>query len=139
MCFKGGTILTYPPIVVRSLRVLIVEDDVDLRRMFRQALTFVGFDVHQAGDGLEALELLDREVFDAVILDLGLPGLDGHVVSQELSAQAHTRQIPVIVVTGQPGPHEELAVACVLRKPVSTERLIHTVRSCIASGGSAQA
>jgi DNA-binding response OmpR family regulator len=116
-------------------RVLIVEDDVGLRQLFRYALSIAGFDVHEAGDGLEALQAIDRDGFDAVILDLGLPVLSGDAVREEIAAQAHTRDIPVIVVTGQPGPHDHLDVSCILRKPVSTDRLIHTVRSCIGSGG----
>src|SRR4051812_49227978 len=120
----------------RRRAILIVEDDIDLRRMLRYALMLDGFDVQEAGDGLDALRLLDRDVPDAVILDLGLPVVSGRAVRQEIAAQAHMRHIPVIVVTGQPGPHDSLDVACVLQKPVSTDQLIRTVRSCIASGGS---
>lgn len=120
----------------RRARVLIVEDDADLRRMFRQALSFAGFEVDEAADGLEALRALERDLPDAVVLDLGLPLLSGSVVRQEIAAHAHTRQIPVIVVTGQPGAHDRLDAACILRKPVSTYRLIETVRSCLASGAS---
>ena len=119
----------------RRLRVLIVDDDVDLRRMFKQALMFAGFEVHEAGDGLEALRSLDNWLHDAVVLDLGLPIISGHAVRQEIAANAYMRHIPVIIVTGEPGAHEQLNVACVLRKPVSTERLVETVRSCIAAGG----
>ena len=123
--------------MARPQRILIVEDDSDLRRMFRQMLSFGGYEVLEAGDGLNALRAIDAGPLDAVILDLGLPVLSGHVVRQELAAQAHTRQIPVIVVTGESGDHERLDAACVLRKPVSPERLLHVVRTCIASGGGA--
>lgn len=119
----------------RRRRVLIVEDDVDLRRMYRQVLTFGGYDVHEAGDGLSALRIIDADPPDGVILDLGLPIVSGHVVRQEIAAQAHTRQIPVIIVTGQMGDHGHLDAACVLQKPVSPERLLQSVRSCLASGG----
>ena len=119
----------------RRLRVLIVDDDVDLRRMFRQALTVAGFEVHEAGDGLEALRSIDRARPDAVVLELGLPMMSGQAVRQEIAANAYTRQIPVIIVTGETGPHEQLDVACVLHKPVSPERLIQSVRACIASRG----
>lgn len=118
-------------------RILIVEDDVDLRRMFRQVLAFDGYEIQEAGDGLNALRFIDADPPDGVILDLGLPVVSGHVVRQEIASQMHTREIPVIVVTGQPGDHERLGVACVLRKPVSPERLLQTVRTFIASGGPA--
>jgi DNA-binding response OmpR family regulator len=120
--------------------VLIVEDDFDLRRMFRTALALAGFDILEAGDGLDALRVLDANRPDVVVLDLGLPIMSGEAVRQEIAAHAHTRQIPVVVVTGQPGTHEALDAACVLRKPISPDRLVHVVKSCVASSrGSALA
>jgi DNA-binding response OmpR family regulator len=115
--------------------VLIVEDDVSLRQMFRTALALAGFDVLEAGNGLDALRVLDSNPPHAVILDLGLPFMSGEAVRQEIAAHAHTRHVPVIVVTGQPGSHDALEAACLLRKPVSPERLVHVVKNCIASGG----
>ncbi|HEY2431620.1 MAG TPA: response regulator [Vicinamibacterales bacterium] len=118
-------------------RILLVEDDADLRRMFRQVLSFGGFDVEEAGDGLRALHQIDNRPPDALVLDLGLPIISGQTVRAELAAQAHTRQIPVIVVTGDPGDFDSLNVACLLRKPVSPDRLLHVVQDCIARGGAA--
>ena len=97
--------------------LLMVEDDVPLRRMYRQALAFAGFDVHQAGNGFEALRRIEVEKPDAIVLDLILPGVDGLSVLQELSAQAATREIPIIVVSGTPQNIDYLDVACILRKP----------------------
>jgi len=125
-------------VVLRASRILIVEDDVDLRRMFKQALTLAGYDAIEAGDGMEALRILDAQLPDAIVLDLGLPVVNGYVVRQEIAAQAHLRQIPVVVVTGLPGEHTSLDVVCVLQKPVSTERLIQTLQSCIAAGSSSR-
>ena len=124
---------------MRRQRILIVEDDGDLRRMFRQMLSLGGYEVLEAGDGLNALRAIEVAALDAVILDLGLPVLSGYVVRQELAADAHTRQVPVIVVTGESVDHDRLDAACVLRKPVSPERLLHVVRTCIASGGATTA
>lgn len=117
--------------------VLLVEDDHALRRMFRTALSFEGYQLLEASDGLEALRLLDGHRIDAVVLDLGLPLVPGQVVLEEMAARAHTQQVPVVVVvTGLPGPHDDLQATCVLRKPVAPDRLITTVRRCIASGSS---
>ena len=120
--------------MVSGKRVLIVEDDADTRRMFRTWLTFEGFDVFEATNGLEALRVIDRDRPDAVVLDLGLPLMSGHVVRQEIAAQAHTRHIPVVIVTGRSGPHDYRDVACVLQKPIEPHKLIDAVRRCIASG-----
>jgi CheY-like chemotaxis protein len=115
--------------------ILIVEDDADLRRMFRTALALAGYRVVESGNGLDALRVIDSDPPHAVVLDLGLPMMSGHAVRQEIAAHAHTRHIPVIVVTGQPGDHQQLDAACVLRKPVSPERLVQTIETCIGSGG----
>jgi DNA-binding response OmpR family regulator len=116
--------------------VLVVEDDENLRRLFRTALALEGFDVVEAGDGLEALLRIDQSPPDLVILDLLLPGLSGIVVQQEIAAQAMTQQIPIIVITGSDVGADDLDVACFLRKPVSPDQLIATVRTCLASGAS---
>jgi DNA-binding response OmpR family regulator len=116
-------------------RILIVEDDADLRLMYRTALAMAGFDVQEAGDGLDGLRIIDRDPPDAMILDLGLPRIDGAAVRSEIAAQAHTRHIPVIVVTGLPGDHTALNVPCVLRKPVSPDEVVNAVRDCLAARG----
>lgn len=118
----------------RTRLVLIVEDDDDLRRLYVYDLSRAGYRTAQARSGFEALRLLESEQPDLVLLDLGLPGLDGVVVRQELAAQAHTRHIPVVVITGGQGPHDHLEVACVLKKPVTMDRLLSTVRACLGSG-----
>jgi CheY-like chemotaxis protein len=113
--------------------ILVVEDDEDLRRLFRTALTLAGYDVIEAADGLEALQRIDRGIPDLVVLDLMLPRISGMVVQQELAAQVLTRQIPVVVITGTPAHAGELDVACFLRKPVSPDQLISAVRKCLAA------
>jgi DNA-binding response OmpR family regulator len=112
-------------------RALVVEDDEDLRRVLRLALTFEGFDVVQATDGLEALRLIEKASPDIILLDLGLPGVSGHDVLSELSLRADLR-IPIVVVTASRERLDHLSVECVLRKPVKLDELIQTVRRCLA-------
>jgi DNA-binding response OmpR family regulator len=118
----------------RRQTILIVEDDEDLRHLFRTALALAGYDVIEAGDGLEALRWIDQSPPDLVILDLLLPRISGLVVKQEIAAQAVTRQIPIVVITGSTMSADGLDVACFLRKPVSPDQLIATVRSCLTAG-----
>ena len=113
--------------------VLVVDDDADLRQLFRLALALAGYQVIEAADGLDALRVLEGHRPDAVVLDLDLPMLSGHVVRQELAAQPHTRDIPVVIVTGLPGDHAELEANCMLRKPVSPDRLVATLKKCLGS------
>ena len=118
----------------RRQTILIVEDDEDLRRLFRTALSLAGYDVLEAGDGLEALQRIDHSPPDLIILDLVLPRMSGFVVREEIAAQALTRDIPIIVITGTPQDPSELGVACLLRKPVDPDRLLDAVRTCLTSG-----
>jgi len=111
--------------------VLIVEDDDDLRRMFRTALMIAGFSVEEAADGAAALHRVHHEPPDLIVLDLSLPTVSGLIVHQEIAAHAHTRQIPVVIVTGSTMDLDHLGVPCVLRKPIDPERLVSAVRECL--------
>src|SRR5688500_13211326 len=115
-------------------RILIVEDDEDVRSLFRVALTLAGYDVEEAGDGLEALRHIDNAPPDLVVLDLMLPFVGGAVVQQEIATHVLTRAIPVVMITGSGKDLSDLGVACVLRKPVMPAELVRTVASCLASG-----
>jgi DNA-binding response OmpR family regulator len=120
--------------MARTATVLIVEDDPALRRMYRTALGLAGFDVVEADDGLAALHFLDHRTPDLVVLDLMLPTMSGLIVQQEIAAHAHTRNIPIVIVTGSDLSLDHVDVPCVLRKPVSPEALVDAVRACLASG-----
>lgn len=113
--------------------ILIVEDDEDLRRMFRHALSLAGYDVKDTGDGINALRLVELQRPDLILLDLGLPLLSGLNVQEEIAAHAHTRDIPVVIVTASASPLDGVDVACILRKPVSPEEVVDVVRQCLAS------
>lgn len=114
--------------------ILVVEDDADLRYMFKTALAFAGFNVREAGDGYDALRMIDVDPPDLVVLDLMLPTISGAVVQQEIAAQALTRDIPIVIVTGSSMPFDETRVACVLRKPATPNQLVDAVRQCLHSG-----
>ena len=120
--------------MARKQTVLVVEDDEDLRRLFRTALTLAGYDVEEAGDGLEALKKIDMAPPSLVVLDLMLPQISGFVVHQEIAAHVLTRQIPVVIITGSSAALDQTGAACVLRKPISPEQLVSTVESCLGSG-----
>ena len=115
--------------------ILIVEDDTELRGIYRTALRVAGYFVQEAKDGYEALRAVDADPPDLVVLDLALPRLSGHIVRHELAAQSHTRDIPIVVVTGTADAHDGLDVNCLLRKPVAPDDLVITVQKCLAVGG----
>jgi DNA-binding response OmpR family regulator len=115
-------------------RILIVEDDESLNRLYRTALAFAGYETEQAADGLHALQMIDLHPPDLVVLDLNLPMVSGFVVQQDIAARAHTRHIPIVIVTGTSENIDQLELPCVLRKPVSPDDLIDAVRKCLQTG-----
>jgi type II secretory ATPase GspE/PulE/Tfp pilus assembly ATPase PilB-like protein len=96
------------PGVPRS--VLLVEDEDALRRVVRDLLERDGFIVHEAGDGVVALDEIDRAAPDVVVLDLNLPRLDGYGVLSHLRSRPATRDIPVIVLTAKGDEDSEVRV-----------------------------
>jgi DNA-binding response OmpR family regulator len=120
--------------VPKRALILIVEDDPEIRLLYQVALAFEGYDAVQATDGVEALWQMEQRLPDLVVLDLGLPRLGGLCVQQEIAARAVTREIPIVIVTGLNIDTAGLDVACVLRKPVTMQLLVSTVRRCLSAG-----
>ena len=119
-------------------KVLIVEDDPQLREMYRMALRAAGHAVVAVEDGTDALRQIEQAVPDLVVLDLALPRLGGHDVYRELKARPDTQDIPIVVVTGTDLSEAEARdFAFVLRKPCDSDRLVSAVQQCLrrASGG----
>lgn len=102
--------------------------------MYRFALAGVGFRVQEAADGLSALASLDREPIELVVLDLALSEVEGQDVVQEIAAQAHTRNVPVLIVTSATEHVDARALDCVVSKPVSPDTLVRAVLKCLGSG-----
>jgi two-component system response regulator MprA len=123
--------------VARRKSVLIVEDDEPFRRLVTVSLKFAGFDVREAGTGLDALLVVDRDPPDIVTLDLLLPGIDGLAVRAQIAADATTRQIPVVIVTGSDLDLSGVDSACILRKPVDADDVVRAVDRCLRAGSPA--
>lgn len=124
-----------PRLVVSNAReqtILLVEDDDQLRRLLSLALRLAGFVTREARDGLEALAILEWSRFDGVVVDLALPYLDGVSVLQEVATHAWAQSIAVVVVTGSDMPLDHVRHDCVLRKPVTTDQVVDTVKRCLA-------
>lgn len=119
--------------VHRGQLILIVEDDAALRGMWRTALRLEGFVVVEAADGMEALKLIEADPPDLVVLDLGLPHVDGVSVRKDLAAQIYSRHIPIVVITGSTEDLAYLDVDCILRKPVTVDQVVRVIHRCIHS------
>jgi signal transduction histidine kinase/AraC-like DNA-binding protein len=109
--------------------VLIVDDDPDTLDLHARIVAGAGGRAVRASDGTEVMSIITRDRPDLVLLDLAMPGVDGFAVLDALRARASTRDIPVIVVTGQSVSDQDLGrlhqgVATILRKDVFTTREI---------------
>jgi DNA-binding response OmpR family regulator len=119
-----------PPQSGRRRSALLVDDDRDIREMFREALRLEGFDVRIAVDGMTALWQIDQHLPDVVILDLDLPRVSGVDFLKDLHARPDTALVPVVVVTGTDWELPD-GVAAVMRKPVSPGTLMDVVNRAI--------
>jgi CheY-like chemotaxis protein len=81
-------------------RVLVVDDYPDAREMYAEYLQFAGFDVIQAGNGIEALERALDSAPDIILMDLSLPVMDGWEATRRLKADQLTAGIPIVALTG---------------------------------------
>ena len=113
--------------------ILVVEDDPQLRELYKTALSTAGFAVVAVEDGVDALRFVERQTPAAVVLDLGLPRLHGRDVHRELMAQGMTATVPVIVVSGEADELNEADFACVIRKPAQPYAVVDAVRKCLAA------
>lgn len=121
------------------MRLLIVEDEPTLRAQLRTSLEEAGYAVDEADNGRDAHYLGTTEPFDAVILDLGLPVMDGISVLKRWRSEG--RSMPVLILTARDAWHEKVAgidagADDYLTKPFHTEELLARVRALIrrASG-----
>ena len=116
------------------MRILVVEDDADLSRQLKEALKDVGYAVDVANDGEEGHHLGDTEPYDAVILDLGLPVIDGVSVLQKWRADG--KKFPVLILTARDQWSEKVAgfdagADDYLTKPFHTEELMARLRALL--------
>ncbi len=90
--------------------ILLVEDEDTLRRVMRDLLEQEGYIVHEARDGAEALEQVDRHAPDLVLLDLNLPNVDGYTVLTQLRSRPQTRDLPIVVLSARGDEDNEVRV-----------------------------
>ena len=108
--------------------VLVAEDHEDSRLLFKFFLESKGCRVVEAGDGLEAVTMVERERPDLVLMDVGLPGLDGLSVTRRLRAREALRALPVVIISGHAAAADRdraVAAGCseYLTKPLEMKQL----------------
>lgn len=100
--------------MVETRRVLVVEDNNDVREMLRLQLGFAGYEVLCAKDGVEAIELLERFEPEVMLVDVVMPRLDGVGLTEHVRAQARFREVPLILLTGLDASDDRVRTAMTL-------------------------
>jgi CheY-like chemotaxis protein len=128
-------LLTSKESLVTHCPVLIVEDDADLREMMAQLLTLEGFNAATVANGREALQYLEEEKPDVILLDLMMPVMDGWEFRRHQKADPEMSQVPVIVLSAlDQGRAAGLDPAAFLKKPLDFDRLLQLVRHYCSDG-----
>ena len=114
-----------------SCRVLVVEDDADLREMMAQILTLEGFEIDTAIDGVDALARLAAGGHPTVILlDMMMPRMDGWAFVSRQAETPAIAGIPVVVVSAAPRDRlRGVRAAAILQKPLNFDELLTAVRA----------
>jgi len=117
-------------------RILVVEDEDDIRELLRHHLTREGYRVAPAESGEKALELAMSLAFDAVVLDIMLPGIDGFDVIRRLKDHPKTRSLPILVLSARTEDADivtslELGAEDYVTKPFSPKVLVSRLKAVI--------
>jgi two-component system chemotaxis response regulator CheY len=116
-----------------SFNLLIVDDSATTRAVIKRTLKMTGLpadNIHEAGDGKAALELLEKTPVDLVLADLNMPEMDGFEMTRRMLAEEKTRHIPVIVISAEPNAADfakRTGVRGCLRKPFTPEAVRQAV------------
>jgi DNA-binding response OmpR family regulator len=115
-----------------ALKILVVEDDQDIRQLLHVQLTHAGYETAFATDAAAALGVARRERPNLIVLDLGLPAGGGFVVMERLKSLPELEMVPVVVITARSAVEGEKAVELgaksFILKPFKGEELIGEIR-----------
>lgn len=123
------------------MQVLFVEDDAMNRRVVGDMLRVVGADMTEAADAETGLKLIETSIFNVILMDLRMPGMDGFEAIREIRARGDDKaSLPVIVVTADTAldlRERCMAVGAddVIRKPIAMGALLNSLGRMIARAG----
>jgi two-component system, cell cycle response regulator DivK len=123
-----------------SQRILIIEDQEDNRRILRDLLQSVGFELFEATTGEEGVRLAETAHPDLILMDVQMPVLDGYQATRQIKARAELRNIPIIVVTsyalsGDDAKAKAAGADAYVAKPFSPRKLLATIREFLPQRG----
>ena len=120
-------------------KILIVDDEKDIVTVLEIALAREGYEIFKAFDGLSAIDMIEKEKYDLILLDIMMPKFDGNSVNMRLKNKPETSNIPVIVMTGRGDAKkelskikEELKIYDYLEKPFAVSTLLVKIKELFA-------
>ena len=119
-----------------AAKILVVEDDADLHIGLALRLTSAGYEVLSALNGDDAVAVCQQDRPDLVLMDIGLPGMDGHEVARWLSTMPNTRDIPVVYLTARHEAQHRIeaastGAAAYLVKPTTAANLFAAIDAAL--------
>ena len=110
-------------------RILVVEDDVNTRKLMQAVLSQNGYEPVPAADGVEALDILDKKHIDLILLDIMMPRMDGYEFTEIIRGNQMLRDIPILMVTARETPADKrkgflIGTDDYMVKPVDEEEMI---------------
>ena len=114
-------------------KILIVDDEINIRKVVREYAEFEGYEVKEAQDGMEAVEIAKKEDFDLIIMDVMMPRLDGYSACKEIKKY---KKIPVIMLSARGEEYDklfgfEIGIDDYVVKPFSPKELMARVKAVI--------
>ncbi|HKW31048.1 MAG TPA: response regulator [Verrucomicrobiae bacterium] len=119
--------------------VLIVDDDLSVRKSLGKVLQEVGYNVIEAADGAEAVKLFKSGQVDLLLLDIDLPIRDGWDVFKSITSQAPA--FPIIIITGKDNQYDTAmaaGVGALMEKPLDVGQLLNTIQELLAESKEAR-
>ena len=118
-------------------RILIVDDEADIRALISRYAEFDGFETASAGDGEAAIELCEKEDFDIIIMDIMMPGVDGYTACRKIKEK---KDIPVIMLSARGEEYDklfgfEVGVDDYVTKPFSPKELMARIKAVLKRHG----
>ena len=115
-------------------QILIVEDSKNTARLMKAVLKRAGYEVHEAGNGAEALEIMDKQHIDLIVLDIMMPVMDGYKFTEQMRAAGDNT--PILMVTAKDLPEEKCKGFIVgtddyMVKPVNEEELVLRIKALL--------
>jgi chemosensory pili system protein ChpA (sensor histidine kinase/response regulator) len=122
------------PVQQQTLRLLLVDDSVSVRKVVGKMLMRSGYDVVTANDGQDAIDLLRQGTFDVVLTDLEMPRVNGYELIEDLRRRYTSETLPIVVMTTRAGEKHmnlalELGADNYLTKPVDETKLLNFLRT----------